>query len=113
MTSQLLGTCVERMSIHSGTLATNMATQRAASDHASKEATRAPPSPRPWSLAASITTLLYSSTVSQSLRKALRSPSLHSQSRRSRRGIRRYEGYTKCVDLFDESGLQKLAGRAP
>src|SRR5215203_1323636 len=82
-------------------------------DQASQEATRAPPSPRPWSLAASITTLLYSTTVSQSLRKALRSPSLHSQSRRSRRGIRRSEGYTKCVDLFDESGLQKLAGRAP
>ncbi len=29
------------------------------------------------------------------------------------RGIRRYEGYTYRVDLFDESGLKNLAGRAP
>src|SRR5215217_8591596 len=45
LTSQLLGTCAGRMSIYSGTLATNMATQRPASDHASKKATRVPPSP--------------------------------------------------------------------
>src|SRR5215204_5843175 len=111
--SQLLGMCAERASTSSGTLATNMATERPASDQASKKAARAPPSPRPRSLAASITTLLYSTTVSQSLRKALRSPTLQPQSRPSRRGIRPDEGYTNRVDLFDESGLEYLANRAP
>src|SRR5215208_605490 len=45
VTSQLLGTRAERMSTYSGTLATNIATERPASDQASKKATRAlPPS---------------------------------------------------------------------
>src|SRR5919107_2611203 len=35
------------------------------------------------------------------------------QSGPSRRGNRPYEGYTNRVDLFDESGLENLAGRAP
>jgi hypothetical protein len=44
LTSQLLGTRAERMSTYSGTLPTNIATERPASDQASKKATRAPPS---------------------------------------------------------------------
>src|SRR5215204_1709978 len=43
--SQLLGMCAERASTSNGTLATNMATERPASDQASKKAARAPPSP--------------------------------------------------------------------
>ena len=43
LTSQLLGTRAERMSTYSGTLPTNIATERPASDQASKKATRAPP----------------------------------------------------------------------
>src|SRR5829696_10366095 len=59
----------------SATLAKNMATERPASDHANHEAARVliPPTPRPWSLAPSVTTLLYRATVSQTLRQALRS----------------------------------------
>ena len=50
-----------------------MASQRPASDQDNQKAARALPSPRPRSFADSITTPLYSTTVSQSLRKALRS----------------------------------------
>jgi hypothetical protein len=44
LTAQLLGTRAERMSTYSGMLPTNIATERPASDQASKKATRAPPS---------------------------------------------------------------------
>src|SRR5919107_2680234 len=40
-------------------------------------------------------------------------PGLYPHSGPSHLGIRRYEGYTYRVDLFDESGLMNLAGRAP
>src|SRR5215203_6980200 len=72
--SQLPGICADRARTNRGKLAKNMATQRPASDQDNQKPARTPPSPRPCSLAASITTLLYSTTVSQSLRKALRSP---------------------------------------
>src|SRR5215218_6633643 len=63
---QLLGTGAERASTHSATLATNMATERPASDHASQEAARVliPPILRPCSLLSSDTTPLYSTPVS-------------------------------------------------
>src|SRR5215216_636857 len=63
---QLLGTSAERASTNSATLPTNTATQRAASDQASQAAVRLliPPDPRPCPLAPSVTTLLYSTTVS-------------------------------------------------
>src|SRR5215211_7068484 len=53
---------------------TMSAMDSATSDHASQEAARVliPRNPRPRSLAPSVTTLLYSTTVSQTLRKALR-----------------------------------------
>src|SRR3712207_1688161 len=63
---QLLGTGAERARRSSATLATNMATQRPASDHASQEAARVLilPTPRSCSLAPANTTPLYSTTVS-------------------------------------------------
>src|SRR3712207_610876 len=62
-------------------LATASATHSAHSDHASQEAARVliPPTPRPCSLAPSVTTPLYSTTVSYSLRNALRGRTLLSQ----------------------------------
>src|ERR671914_161405 len=50
----------------SATLAKNMATERPASDHASQAAARVliPPTPRSCSLAPSVTTSVYSTTVS-------------------------------------------------
>jgi len=45
-----------------------MATQSPASDQDSQKVTRAPPFPRPCCLADSITTSLYSTCVSQTLR---------------------------------------------
>jgi putative ATPase len=47
--------------------------------------------------------------VTESVTKSIFTP----QSGPSRRGIRPDEGYTNRVDLFDESGLENLAGRAP
>src|SRR5215217_1949269 len=74
LTLQLLGTCADWASIYSEMLAKNKATDRAASDHASQEVVRVliPPIPRPCSLTPSVTTLLYSTTVSRALRQTLR-----------------------------------------
>src|SRR5215213_1848464 len=71
LTAQLLGTCADRASTYSGMLAKNKATDRAASDHASQNAKRRliPPTPRPCCLASSAITLLYSTAVSQTLRR--------------------------------------------
>src|SRR5829696_4444120 len=73
--SKLRGTWVEWASIHSATLPTNMTTERAASDHASQEVPRELilPTPCSCSLVPDVTTPLYSSTVSQTLRHPLRS----------------------------------------
>src|SRR5215210_3402376 len=58
----------------STTTATNMATHRPANDHASKEAARVPIPPllRSRPFVPSVTTPLYSTTVSQTLRQPLR-----------------------------------------
>src|SRR5215216_861306 len=73
--SQLLGTCAERASTSSGTLATNKATDKPHKDHASQEATRALNSPvlrsRSCRDVLSATTPLYSNTVFQSLLQPL------------------------------------------
>src|SRR5215211_1456791 len=75
---QLLGTGAERASTHSATLATNMAMERPASDHASHaEATRVlnlpVPRSRLCSPASAVTVApFYASIVFYSLRKALR-----------------------------------------
>src|SRR5215216_8177225 len=74
---QLLGTGAERASTHSATLATNMATERAASAHASQKAARLlilpVPRSRLRSPASAVTvTPFYAAIVSYSLRKALR-----------------------------------------
>src|SRR5215208_7186596 len=74
--SQLLGTCAERASTSSGTLATNKATDKPHNDHASQEATRALNSPvlrsRSCRVVLSVTTPLYRKFVYQSLRQTLR-----------------------------------------
>src|SRR5918994_3189861 len=71
----LLGGCTDRVAMSSAAEAADMASERPASDHANHEAARVliPPTPRPCSLARSVTTPLYSATVSQTLRQALRS----------------------------------------
>src|SRR5919202_6677418 len=58
---QLSGTCAERARNNSGTLATNMATQREVSVQASQAAARGliPPTPRPRSLGPSVGAPLY------------------------------------------------------
>ena len=64
---KLLGICgADRRRAYSAMMATNMATESAASDHASWEATRAliSPIPRSCSLTLSVTAPLYSTTVS-------------------------------------------------
>src|SRR5215212_102338 len=73
LTAQLLGTCADRASTYSAMLAKNKATERAASDHASQMATcrLIPPTPRPCCLASSAITLLYSTAVSQTLRRGV------------------------------------------
>ena len=60
-------------------VATNMVTERPASDHASHAAARAlvPPAPRFCSLVPSVTTPLYRTIVSQTLRLALRGRDEH------------------------------------
>src|SRR5215211_2001066 len=75
-TSQLPGTCADRVRTNSGKVATHITTQRPASDHDNQKTTRAPSPPRPSSLADSITTPLYSTTVSQTLREPLRTQPL-------------------------------------
>src|SRR5215213_4838937 len=73
--SQLLGTWAERASTNSGTLATNKATDKPHDDHASQEATRVLNSPvlrsRSCRDVLSVTTPLYKTIVSQSLRQTL------------------------------------------
>jgi hypothetical protein len=67
LATKLLGIGAERARTYSATLATNMATERPASDHANQAAERRliPPPPRTCSLAPSLTTPpLYSTTVS-------------------------------------------------
>src|SRR5215210_9119080 len=67
----------DRTRASSTSVATNMATESAASDHASHAAARAlvPPEPESCSIVPSVTTPLYRKTVSQTLRLALRSGS--------------------------------------
>src|SRR5215211_2895824 len=74
LTLQLLGTCADWASTYSGMLAKNKATDKAASDHASQEVAGMliPLIPRACSLAPSVTTPLYSTTVSRALRQTLR-----------------------------------------
>src|ERR687893_641380 len=72
--SQLLGTWTDRPRTNSATFAADMASVRQASDHASQAAARVfvPPTPRARSLVPAVTTPLYSTTVSQALRRPLR-----------------------------------------
>ena len=65
--------------MYNATFATNMISERVASDQAS-HAARAliPPIPRPCFLAPSVTTLLYSTTVPTALRRLLRGSNLWS-----------------------------------
>src|SRR5215210_1314102 len=56
---QVVGGCTDRVRIYNTTPAAHRTSESAASDQASQVATRAPPSPRPCCLAASITALLY------------------------------------------------------
>src|SRR5215217_3350637 len=74
----LVGSCEEKARTCNKTLARNMATQRPASDHASQEAVRlpSPPTPRLSCRALSVTTPLYSTTVSRALRLPLRGAAL-------------------------------------
>jgi hypothetical protein len=69
-----LGSCAERARTYSKTLTKNMVTQRRASDQASHNAAWALvlPAPRPRCLASSVTTPLYSTSVSRALRAPLR-----------------------------------------
>src|SRR5215210_6280221 len=82
---QVVGGCTDRVRIYNTTLAAHRTSESAASDQDNQNATRVsiPPPSRPRSLAASITTPLYSTTVSQSLRQTLRSRSLRQVVRRS------------------------------
>src|SRR5919199_3080301 len=68
-----LGGCTDRVRKYNTTVVTNMATHRAASDHASQETAWVllPLTSRLCFLAPSVTTLLYSTTVSKALRKPL------------------------------------------
>src|SRR5829696_3531151 len=64
---QLLGGCTDRVATYNTMLAAHRRTESAHSDHASQEAARVliPPTPRSRSFVPSVTTPLYSSTVSQ------------------------------------------------
>lgn len=75
MASQLLGTRAERRSAYNGTLAKNTATESAASDHASQKDARTIV-PSASFLCRFHHDALYSTTVSQSLRKAFRNVSV-------------------------------------
>jgi hypothetical protein len=68
---QVIGGCADRgRMMYNATFATNMISERVASDQASHAAVRAliPPIPRPCSLAPTVTAPLYSTTVYQALR---------------------------------------------
>src|SRR5215210_8977174 len=73
---QSLGTCVagpdEREGMVNATLIKNMATERPASDHASQATARIPSIPGPCCLVPVVTASLYRTTVSRTLRRALR-----------------------------------------
>src|SRR5215216_7487365 len=72
---QVIGGCTDRgRMMYNATFATNMTSARVASDQASQVAARVliPPTPRLCSLAPSVTTPLYSTTVSKALRQPLR-----------------------------------------
>src|SRR5919206_3658469 len=71
---QELGGCTDRVTKYNTTVATNITTESAPSDHASQEAVRVliAPTPRPCSLVPSVTPPLYSSIVSKALRHPLR-----------------------------------------
>ena len=68
------------MMMYNATFATNMISERVASDQASHAAARMliPPIPRPCSLVPSVTRPLYSTTVSRALRRLLRGGNLWS-----------------------------------
>src|SRR5215210_8400398 len=74
--------CADRGRASSTPVATNMATERPASDHASHAAARALilPAPESCSFVPSVTIPLYRTTVSQALRLALRSRNAHRSS---------------------------------
>src|SRR5215212_313645 len=71
---QELGGCMERVAMYSATDAADMASERPASDQASRAAVRRliPPMPPSCSLAPSVTTPLYRATVFQTLQQPLR-----------------------------------------
>src|SRR5215216_6285021 len=71
---QLLGGCMEPLAMYSATDAAAMVSERPASDHASQVAARwlTLASPRCCSLAPAVITPVYRTTVSETLRKALR-----------------------------------------
>src|ERR671912_2074418 len=78
---QVIGGCADRGSMmYNATFATNMISERVASDQASHAAVRAliPPIPRSCSLAPSVTAPLYSTTASRALRRLLRGGNLWS-----------------------------------
>src|SRR5215211_2965730 len=77
--------------------ATNMATQRPANDHASKEAARVliPPLIRSWPFVPSVTTPLYSTTLSQALRQTLRGSLSERRGPNPRRFT--YQGMKRCM----------------
>src|SRR5215212_7439745 len=66
---QVLGGCTDRARTYNTIAAPHTTSERTASDQASQKAAGAPPPARPRFFAASITTPLYSTPVSQSLRK--------------------------------------------
>src|SRR5215217_9145821 len=71
---QVIGGCADGGRMYNATFATNMISERVASDQASHAAVRAliPPIPRPCSLAPSVTPPLYLTTASRALRQTLR-----------------------------------------
>src|SRR5215208_805841 len=69
---QVIGGCADGGRMYNATSATNMISERVASDQASHAAVRAlmPPIPRLCFLAPTVTPPLYSTTVSQTLRSS-------------------------------------------
>src|SRR5829696_6194085 len=109
LTSQLSGTSAARASMNSTNWATSKATESVASDQARREAARAPPV-RYLTLAASIST--HSTGLPSLSRYGKRyEAEVYRERGGSRHGIPPNAGYTERMDLFDESGIENLAGR--
>src|SRR5215207_3040323 len=75
---QLAGGCTDRVRKYNTTVATNITSERAPDDQASRAAVRRliPPTSLPCSLAPSVTTPLYTPSVPQALRQTLRGKGL-------------------------------------